>query len=229
MNPATTPVSVEDVQGDGRWMSLHQRFIAEAKEREPEVLFIGDSLMQNLALTELWEKLFVPMHCLNFGVGGDQTQHVLWRIQNGELENISPKVIVLLVGTNNHGHTAQQTAEGILEISRAITQKQPQGQLIVMALPPRGQKPNPLREKIATINQIVSDEIATISGAQFFNVDASLFVNADGEISPQDMHDYLHLTKRGYQKLAEPLLDEVQTLLKNFMQADVASVGDADN
>jgi platelet-activating factor acetylhydrolase IB subunit beta/gamma len=95
-------------------------------------------------------------------------------------------------------------------------------------LPPRGERPNPLREKIAQINQIVAEEINAISNAQFFTVEPSLFVNAEGSISPQDMHDYLHFTKSGYQKLAEPLLEEIQTLLKNFMQADVASVGDVD-
>ena len=64
----------------------------EAKEKEPEVLFIGDSLIQQLAQREIWEKFFEPLHCQNFGIGGDQTQHVLWRMQNGELENHAPKV-----------------------------------------------------------------------------------------------------------------------------------------
>jgi platelet-activating factor acetylhydrolase IB subunit beta/gamma len=66
--------------------------VDETKLWEPEVLFIGDSLIRNLAYTEMWKNVFVPMHPLNFGIGGDQTQHVLWRVLNGELEHIKPKV-----------------------------------------------------------------------------------------------------------------------------------------
>ena len=65
----------------------------ETKEREPEVLFVGDSLIAHLLYTDLWETVFEPLHPLNFGIGGDQTQHVLWRLENGELDNIKPKVI----------------------------------------------------------------------------------------------------------------------------------------
>jgi hypothetical protein len=66
--------------------------VAEAKTAEPEVVFIGDSIIAQLEQSEVWKKWFVPFHCLNFGIGGDQTQHVLWRIQNGELSIIKPKV-----------------------------------------------------------------------------------------------------------------------------------------
>lgn len=59
---------------------------------EPDVVLVGDSLVANLQSTDLWEKWFAPMHSLNFGIGGDQTQHVLWRLRNGELEYIKPKV-----------------------------------------------------------------------------------------------------------------------------------------
>lgn len=93
----------------------HQRFVLETKEREPEILFVGDSLISHLIYTDMWETMFAPLHpvrlslllainhrptlitlsCLfqlNFGIGGDQTQHVLWRLANGELDNIKPKV-----------------------------------------------------------------------------------------------------------------------------------------
>jgi platelet-activating factor acetylhydrolase IB subunit beta/gamma len=86
-NPAATPAIVEDIQGDDRWMSMHNRFMAEAREQEPEVVLIGDTHIQRLAHNEIWDKMFVPLHCLNFGIGSDQTQNVLWRVQNGELEN----------------------------------------------------------------------------------------------------------------------------------------------
>ena len=73
---------------------------------EPDVLFVGDSLIGNLQLTDLWEKWFAPLHCLNFGIGGDQTQHVLWRLHNGELECLKPKVVYLFNKENTYVYSA---------------------------------------------------------------------------------------------------------------------------
>ena len=70
----------------------HRRFVSEAKEREPDVVFIGDSLIYHLQHSETWRRCFAPLHALNFGIGGDQTQHVLWRVTNGEMDSFCPKV-----------------------------------------------------------------------------------------------------------------------------------------
>lgn len=229
-NPAATPTVVEDVQGDSRWISMHNRFISEAKEKEPEVLIVGDSIIQLLAQDEIWNKLFVPLHSLNFGIGGDQTQHVLWRLQNGELEDFSPKVIVICVGTNNHGHTVDQVVEGIVEIVKTCQNKQPQAHIIAMGIPPRGQYNNPLRQKITNINDGVAKRIQKWQNVSFFDIDPQWFISSvDGSISHHDMYDYLHLTHQGYRKLAEPLLEEIQTILKNFLAADALSASEAEN
>lgn len=224
-NPAAEPKPVEDVQGDGRWMSLHNAFIADSKEREPEVLFIGDSILSQLQQTKMWSEMFEPLHCLNFSIGGDQTQHVLWRVQNGELDTIYPKVIVLLVGTNNHDHTPEQVVGGVLEIVATLTNKQPQAQLLVVGLLPRGEKPNKLREKFTIINKSLDNQLADLPNATFLLLDPAVFyVAGSEEISRQDMWDYLHLTSRGYQKLCEPILEEVQSLLQNFVKVENTSV-----
>ncbi|KAF6078929.1 platelet activating factor acetylhydrolase 1b catalytic subunit 3 [Phyllostomus discolor] len=131
-NPASKPTPVQDVQGDGRWMSLHHRFVADSKDKEPEVVFIGDSLVQLMHQCEIWRELFSPLHALNFGIGGDGTQHVLWRLENGELEHIRPKIVVVWVGTNNHGHTAEQVAGGIKAIVQLVNQRQPQARVVVL-------------------------------------------------------------------------------------------------
>lgn len=222
-NPAATPTAVEDTNGDGRWMSMHRRFIAEAKEREPDVVIIGDSLIQLLAEDEIWDKMFVPLHCLNFGIGGDQTQNILWRLQNGELEGFSPKVIVILAGTNNHEHSTEQVIDGILAIVKTCQEKQPQANVIVMGIPPRGQFDNPVRQKIAAINAGVAKGVRRSQNVTFFEVDPRWYIGGDGSISHHDMYDYLHLTRAGYRKLTEPLLEEIQTLLKNFLAADALS------
>ncbi|XP_027298414.1 platelet-activating factor acetylhydrolase IB subunit beta isoform X2 [Cricetulus griseus] len=92
-NPAAIPHAAEDIQGDDRWMSQHNCFVLDCKDKEPDVLFVGDSMVQLMQQYEIWRELFSPLHALNFGIGGDTTRHVLWRLKNGELENIKPKVM----------------------------------------------------------------------------------------------------------------------------------------
>uniref|UniRef100_A0A2K5D8E3 Platelet-activating factor acetylhydrolase IB subunit alpha1 n=1 Tax=Aotus nancymaae TaxID=37293 RepID=A0A2K5D8E3_AOTNA len=118
---------------------LHHRFVADSKDKEPEVVFIGDSLVQLMHQCEIWRELVSPLHALNFGIGGDRTQHVLWRLENGELEHIRPKIVVVWVGTNNHGHTAEQVTGGIKAIVQLVNERQPQARVVVLGLLPRGQ------------------------------------------------------------------------------------------
>ncbi|XP_063440575.1 platelet-activating factor acetylhydrolase IB subunit alpha2-like isoform X3 [Mytilus galloprovincialis] len=224
MSSATEPKQLEDVQGDGRWMSQHKRFMYEAKEREPEVVFIGDSLIQQLQFSEIWVKMFQPLHSLNFGIGGDQTQHVLWRVENGEMDDVQPKVVVLLVGTNNYDHTDKEVTEGILAIVKAIQERQSQAQIIVLGIPPRGEKPNPLREKISKINEGLCSKLSGTPNISFLNAEFSSFINSEGLIDSKDMYDYLHFTNEGYRKFCEPLVEEVQSLLQTFLKVENTSM-----
>lgn len=194
-------------------MSMHDRFVSDGKGKEPEVVFVGDSLVQLMHQFGIWRQLFSPMHSLNFGIGGDATQHVLWRLSNGELDNISPKVIILWVGTNNHGHTAEQICGGIIAIVQVIKNKLPQAQTLVLGLLPRGKMPNLLRERNASVNKLVQDALSSLPYASFLNVDPG-FVHSDGSISHQDMYDYLHLTPKGYDAVCEPLHKKIKSLLE---------------
>lgn len=73
-------------------MFKHKRFVADAREKEPEVVFIGDSLIAYLSYIEMWDTHFAPMHALNFGMGGERVENVLWRVLNGEMDQMNPKV-----------------------------------------------------------------------------------------------------------------------------------------
>lgn len=97
--------------------------MSECREKDPDVIFIGDCIFETLQHTETWNLYFAPLHCLNFSIYQDQTQNVLWRLKNGELDNVKPKIVVLLVGTNNIQHTADEVAEGIFEIVKTIRDK----------------------------------------------------------------------------------------------------------
>ncbi|KAG8434525.1 hypothetical protein GDO86_012776 [Hymenochirus boettgeri] len=171
-NSAAIPHVAEDSQGDDRWLCQHNRFVLDCKDKEPDVLFVGDSMVQLMQQYEIWRELFSPLHALNFGIGGDTTRHVLWRLQNGELENIKPK--------------------GLL---------------------PRGEKPNPLREKNSRVNQILRSWLPRLPGVQLLDVDNG-FVHSDGTISRHDMFDFLHLTAAGYAKVCRPLHELIMQLLE---------------
>ncbi|XP_028326144.1 platelet-activating factor acetylhydrolase IB subunit gamma [Gouania willdenowi] len=211
-NTAAVPVPCQDTQGDGRWMSLHNRFVSDSKDKEPEVLFVGDSLVQLMHHFGIWRKLFSPLHSLNFGIGGDATQHVLWRLSNGELDNICPKVVVLWVGTNNHCHTAEQICEGIMAIIQVIKKKLPKAHTLVLGLLPRGKDPNPLRVKNDKVNKLVRLAVTSVPHASLLDIDPG-FVHSNGTISHQDMYDYLHLTSQGYEAVCRILHDHLRSLL----------------
>jgi platelet-activating factor acetylhydrolase IB subunit beta/gamma len=165
--------------------------------------------------------------CLNLGIGGDQTQHVLWRIANGELAFVEPtnepKLVVLLVGTNNVSHTAEQVAEGVLAIVVEIVSRLIETRVLVVPVPPRGRHINVQRERIVSINERVRRGVEAMREGRVHVVPSARcheFVNAeDGTISHLDMFDYLHFTNDGYRKFCRPILEQIRHLTNNdFLQ-----------
>ena len=160
---------------------------------------------------------------MNFGIGGDKTQHVLWRVLNGELNfEIKPKIVVLLVGTNNFEHTADQVADGIINIVIEIRKQLENTHIIVVAIPPRGRDINIVREKIFRINELVQKNLPSqtnydklIHYACFSEVH-DLVNPQDGTISHTDMFDYLHFTDQGYIKFVKPIYDEINEILSLY-------------
>lgn len=222
-NSAAVPQPGADIFGDDRWMSQHLRFVLDCKDKEPEVLFVGDSMVQVLQQYELWRELFSPLHALGFGIGGDKTEHLLWRLQNGELENIKPKVIIVWIGTNNIENTAEEVVGGIEAIVKLINRLQPQAKIIVMGLQPRGEKPNPLRQKNAKVNQLLRVALPKLPSVQLLDVDVG-FVHSDGAISCHDLFDFLHLTPTGYTKVCKPLHELIMQLLEETPEEKQATL-----
>ncbi|KAM3964692.1 platelet-activating factor acetylhydrolase alpha [Aphomia sociella] len=212
MNPCSVPAPQQDLEGDGRWNSIHNRFLSDAKGKDADVIFIGDSILQALEHTEVWNQWFAPLHCLNFSIHKDQTQNVLWRIKNGELDHVDPKVIVVHVGTNNVDYTPEQVCEGILEIITTIREKHPSAYIVLPSLLPRGQHPNALREKNSKINQLLREKVVNMNKVEMVTIDKG-FIQNDGTISHHDMHDYLTPTNAACRKAFEPIYDLLQQLL----------------
>jgi len=205
----------EDPHGDARWLQMHQRFITEARDGEPEVIWIGDSLIQNLFNSRIWDSSFCLMHSVNFGISGDRTENVLWRVQNGELEDVAPKIIVLSVGQENYGDSPETITEGIQSICAFIRSKQPQAFLVLLTLLPRGCPESPLRVRNTKVNDLLRDYVKGNSRVQLVNIDTG-FVQVDGNISHHDMFDYLSLTQKGYTKAFEPVNELLTTLLQEM-------------
>jgi len=172
-------------------------------------------VIQNLFNSRIWETSFCGMHCLNFGIAGDRTENVLWRLQNGELDNLSPKVIVLSVGQNNIGNTAEEIGEGVKEICGVIRSKQPQAFLVLLTLLPRGHLPNPLRERNVKVNSLLVELTKGNSRLQLVNIDTG-FVQLDQSILHHDMWDYLELTQKGYTKAFEPVNELLSQLISEM-------------
>src|SRR6185369_10731837 len=111
--------------------------------------------------SNVWNRYYAPMHAANFGIGGDRTQHVLWRIENGELDGIKPKAAVIMIGTNNTGgDTAEGIAKGVTKIVETVRQKSPDTKILLLAVFPRGDKPDGKLgagyEKIKQVNAIIA-------------------------------------------------------------------------
>jgi lysophospholipase L1-like esterase len=205
-----------DGEVNGKFVSLHEQFVQTSKEGTAELVFLGDSITAGWnAKKEIWDKAFSQYKPANFGIGGDRTQHVLWRIENGELEGIKPKAVVLMIGTNNSGSDpAEGIAKGITKIVETIRAKQPQAKILLLAVFPRGERatPNPGREKLKEVNAIVSK---LDDGKQIHYLDiGSKFLQPDESISKDIMPDYLHLSATGYQIWADAIEAKLAELMK---------------
>ncbi len=112
------PATVARSRDQGAWMTRHDEFLSTAQAGNVELLFLGDSITEGWkGAKKTWDRFYGPRKTANFGIGGDRTEHVLWRIQNGELKGIEPKVVVLMIGTNNaSGSTPDEIAQGVTAI-----------------------------------------------------------------------------------------------------------------
>ncbi|MBN3284929.1 PA1B2 acetylhydrolase, partial [Polyodon spathula] len=137
----------------------------------------------------------------------------LLAMRTGMREKYNIQIIVLWVGTNNHGDSAEQVAEGIGAIVRLIHSKQPTAKVLILGLLPRGRSPNALRVKNARVNQLIQEALPSLPGASFLDVDPG-FVLSDGTISHHDMYDYLHLTRAGYATVCQPIHTRLLAMLE---------------
>ena len=210
------PSTVVPVPRDGGWMNRHQSFNERVKKGNVDLLLIGDSITQGWegAGKEAWAKHYDKRNAVNLGIGGDRTQHVLWRLDNGNVEGISPKLAVLLIGTNNSNgtdNTAEEIGAGITAIVKKLREKLPQTKVLILAIFPRDEKPTPRREKNAKASEIAS-KLADNQNVFYLDI-GSKFLTPDGLLTKDIMPDYLHLSPQGYTIWAEAIEPKVAELM----------------
>jgi len=164
---------------------------------ECDIVFIGDSITQGWEGSgkNVWQKYYGSRKCLNFGVGGDRTQHVLWRFEHGQLDGIKPKAAVLMIGTNNSNRDDNSESDilaGVQEIVKQISARLPE-------------------TKILQVNQAL-EKLADGKMIQYVDFGSQL-IESDGSISKAVMPDYLHLTERGYEIWAEAIEPKLKTMI----------------
>ena len=208
----------------------HESFNEISRKGEPQLVFLGDSITQGWAGKgkAVWEKVWVPLKAANFGIGGDRTEHVLWRLENGNFDGLKPKEIVVMIGTNNTGHqgrpqkeingeiyqcTAEQTAEGVKAILAKLKAKCPQAKILLLAIFPRGANP---ADKFRLQNDETNKIIKTFADNKtvFFMDLGPKFLEADGTLSKEIMPDLLHPNEKGYEIWAGAIEGKVKELLK---------------
>jgi len=200
------------------FLKSHESFVEIAKKGEAQVVFLGDSITAGWGRqAAIFDKEFGQYKAANFGIGGDRTQHVLWRVENGEFEGIKPKAVVLMIGTNNSGaadNSPEQVAAGIKAIISAIHQRSPNTKVLLLAIFPRGagEANNPGRTKNKAVNALIA-KFDDGQKVHFLDIGPK-FLAADGTLSKEIMPDLLHLNAKGYQIEADAIREKLAALAK---------------
>jgi beta-glucosidase len=213
---AVTPFSRADKDW---WMPRHQAIVERVKQGNVDLIMIGDSITHGWEKSglQMWDKYYAPRNAVNMGFSGDQTQHVLWRLQNGEIENIKPKLAVLMIGTNNSGDpndSSEQIAQGIEAIVCQLKTKLPETKILILAIFPRGNAEqrkdkksdaamNPQWAKNNKTSKLAS-KLADNKTIFYLDINKKL-LNNKGVLTREIMPDLLHPKEKGYQIWAETM------------------------
>jgi len=208
----------------------HIRFNEQSKEGTAELVFLGDSITQGWegAGKAAWDKYWAPNYkAVDFGIGGDRTEHILWRLDNGNFDGLKPKAIVLMIGTNNVGHlgrpqaelgglvyhcSAEETAQGVKAILEKLKTKLPDTKVLLLGIFPRGADGNdPARKQNEATNAIIKG-FADDKTVFFMDIGSKL-LQPHGILTKEIMPDLLHLSPQGYEIWCEAIKDKVQELM----------------
>jgi lysophospholipase L1-like esterase len=193
------------------WPMRHAAAVELMRVRQPEIVMLGDSIVHfwggdpsgehvggRRTAPEVWDRFFTGRRVVNLGYGWDRTENVLWRLRHGEFENVSPKVVVLMIGTNNVTlNTPGEIAAGVSAICDEIHQRSPATRILLLGIFPRGEKPDANRATTEAVNQRIAAFDGRGGVVTYLDI-GDKFLGADRSISKEVMYDFLHPTAKGY-------------------------------
>ncbi len=218
----TLPVTQNRDSRIYNWQERHLEVLERNKQIKPEVVIIGDSIVHywggepKAPLTrgaQSWSNCFAGISVENLGFGWDRTENVIWRIEHGELDGITPKVIIIMIGTNNTGlNTPADIAAGIQAVCDAAHNKQPNAKILLLGiLTRRDEKPG--QHIIENVNQLLAAHYSNMAYVTFRDF-GSAFRNDDGTPNVALFADGVHINAVGYEILAAKIRSQMTALME---------------
>lgn len=209
-NTAITPVP----GGGARWAARNDAMNARVKRGHVDLIFIGDSIVEHWDAVgkPVWDHYYGKRNAVNLGISGDRTQNVLWRLEHGNIDGISPKLAIVMIGQNNGPfNTGKQIAAGVTAIIHVLREKLPKTKILLLAIFPRREKPTPERVVLAKANAIIAK---LADHRHIFYMDVNhLFLRPDGSIPKSLMPDFEHPNEEGHRIWAQAIEPEVAKLM----------------
>jgi lysophospholipase L1-like esterase len=217
LQPPRKNVAATFTQTVQRQGPRHEGFVEVAKQGNIDLLLHGDSItdwwVQGDANKAMFDKYFGGMRTANFAVAGDTTQGVLWGLRNGEGQGFQPKAIMLMIGTNNGGNTGPEIAEGVGAVVLEMRKNFPTAKILLLAIFPRAVPGDPIRDKIAEANRIIS-RLDDQRHVFYLDIGAK-FLDDRGFFLPDTFRpDNLHPIAKGYEIWGEAVKDKLAALMK---------------
>ena len=210
LHSATKPVP-----RSGGWTKRHQSFNKRVAQGNCDLIFIGDSITQGWEGRgkKVWAKHYTKRNAVNLGIGGDRTQHVIWRLDNGNLLRIKPKAAVIMIGTNNSGsNSSQEIADGVEVIVKQLRKKLPETKVLLLGVFPRGANKADKRRQVNEGANATFKKIADGKSVHYLDI-GQKFLKEDGTLPREIMPDLLHLSEKGYTIWAESIEAKLKELM----------------
>ncbi|GMT06708.1 hypothetical protein PENTCL1PPCAC_28882, partial [Pristionchus entomophagus] len=187
---------------DDRWKDLHAHFVSEARDKEADVLILGDDHVALLEQSNFYRDQLAALHCLVFGMMGDTVSLAEWRVTNGEIERIPAKVVLLSIGHNDVLVSSPDEFLTRLEsLVKEVQTRLPLAAIFVMKLIPSGRSAaSRPRHWISSVNSSMETRLGSL--ASVIDIDTSI-INSEGLIDRHLLFDYFHLTQEGYSRVFE--------------------------
>jgi beta-glucosidase len=220
-------------QVDHSWMSLKdyrdrcQSLLSLPRRTEARLVFMGDSITEGWCTegVEVWREIFESKGGICLGIGGDQTQNLLWRIEQGEVGGLKPHVVVLLIGINNlwwGGFTPEETHRGITAVVESLASKLPDAKILLHGILPASRSlQDDLRQRIIGCNRLTQSWYESLQSAEDSPLKkavhwadlTSIFLGPQGHLDPALCPDFVHLSPLGYRAWALALQKVIGKLI----------------